>query len=208
MNEQGHLVIEQCPLYILVYVCSFVPELNAVRCVSRKWAAAAQQTDLLAAHLAFDNAECINYYLDPLFDSMEKLVHFRLFMSSVIDQCMKVVERRIEAIMTERQKLMVFNGSLYNFVHANCKLFCRTHYTNWIPEGYYPWYDQSSVEANKNSPSDSDCEDRDFDVEDDGFRYFADEEEDEEDEDEDIERFQVPRWYRKRKHSDDEGNYD
>ena len=61
-------IINKCPLYICVYICSFlsVADGGNVRAVSRKWAAALQQLDLLNVYLGFNNAECINLYLTPL----------------------------------------------------------------------------------------------------------------------------------------------
>jgi len=198
MHAQEDPVSDPCPVYILVYVCSFLPNKEVARCVSRKWASAVQQLDLLTAYLSFDNAECINYYLDPLFDSMEDLASFRLLMSSVVDRCVRLVEQRMDASMNEHQKSKASYTALYNFVHANCKLFYNTNPTNWIPEGLFPWHDQSSAEATKNNSStNSDFEDGDVDLEDDGFRYYADEEDEDE---EDVEHYEVPR------HKDDDGD--
>jgi len=202
MHEQEEeSVIERCPLYILVYACSFLHEgTSSIKCVSRKWAAAVQQLELLKLYLAFDNAECINYYLDPLFDSMQDLVPFRLLMSSVVDECTKNVEQRTEASMAEHQKALKTKHGLRNFVSENCSLFYRSHQTNWIPEGQqFSWRKQSLEMRSSDGMVNSDFEDDDLD-EDDGFRYYADEE-DEGDS-------YVPRWYRKRKHYSDNEDYD
>lgn len=66
MQQEEGSIVEKCPLYILVYICSFVSDVGVVRAVSTKWRSAVEQLGLLNNSLEFNNAECINYYMDPL----------------------------------------------------------------------------------------------------------------------------------------------
>lgn len=175
-------VVERVPLYILVYTISFVPDLAAVRSVSRKWASAVQQLDLLNANLDFDSAECINHYLYPLFCRMKDLAPYPMLFNSVVDQCTKVVERWTDANMDAAQKATKTGVGLRHFVYENCKIFQREHVTNWTNESQYhfPWFSQTMEDMKDDSSASSDFDD-DPDVQDDGFRYYADEEEEDDD---------------------------
>jgi hypothetical protein len=165
-------------------------------------------------YLEVNNAECINYYLDPLFDSMQSMAPFRVPTSAVVDQCTKRVERNTETNMNGPKKVNKVKDGLRHFVYENCKLFYKTNSTNWISENFFPWFNQQSFYTKSDTAANSDVldEDDDPDFEDDGFRYFADEED--EGDDDTVRRYAdtVPRWYKqnskKRKYCSDNEDYD
>eukprot|EP00026_Physarum_polycephalum_P011267 Phypoly_transcript_11474.p1 GENE.Phypoly_transcript_11474~~Phypoly_transcript_11474.p1 ORF type:complete len:236 (+),score=56.43 Phypoly_transcript_11474:85-792(+) len=165
----------KCPLYICIYICRFlsISDWRNVFAVSRKWAAAMQQIDMLHSYLDFNNtdcnAECINIYLTPLFDTILALANSPLQIRTVADHATAIVKAALEGEPKAAQ-LAKQEDEVRNFVHNNCKLFYKTNPTAWMPES--PWnfehsYYDKSDEANSDMGDDSD----EPDLEDDGFRY-------------------------------------
>jgi len=167
--------IEKCPLYICVYICSFLSATTDggnVRAVSRKWASAIQQLDLLNIYLAFDNAECINIYLSPMFEHMFALANFPIQLDTVVDQIAAIVKETTDGnpLCPHPLQMVKQKDGMWNFVFENCKLFYKTNPTKWIYESY--WFRQQLCAKSDTANSDIDDDDNDPDFEeDDGFRY-------------------------------------
>jgi len=175
-EEEEGVGESKCPLYICIYICKFlsISDWKNVYAVSRKWNAAMQQIDMLHSYLGFDktecNAECINIYLTPLFDTILALATFPLQIHTVADQVTALVKEALEGVPGAAQ-LVKKEDEVWNFVSQNCKLFYKTNPTVWTLES--PWYfEQShcakSDAANSDVGNDSDAPDSDGNDE---FRY-------------------------------------
>jgi len=143
-----------------------------VRAVSRKWAAALQQLDLLNVYISFNNAECINFILYPMFENIVSLANFPMQLDKVVDHCTHAVRVTSDAspVGPNTVQLAKQKDGLRNFVYENCKLYYKTNPTRWQYESYWfaPTYSYAKSDT-ANSDIDDD-DDPDFE-EDDGFRY-------------------------------------
>jgi len=131
-NEKEEFIAEQCPLHILVYICNFVTDVGTFKLVSKKCSSAALQLNLLNTYkLSFNSPECINLYLDPMFRCLQDHSPSKCSVTSVSEQCNKAVDQWTDVCMNPRQRSKKTKKGVRDFVHENCKLFMKTHQTNW-----------------------------------------------------------------------------
>lgn len=171
--------VEKCPVYLIIYLCGFLSlsEGGKVRAVCRSWASAVQQFDLLNSYLHFYDAECINHYITPLFETIQSLAPFQIQLDTVADQCTAVVKQNIETNISSSpytvSLLSKQKDGLRNFVLENCRLYFKTNFTKWVDTtswGNNTWASDTGANSDVDDINDNDF---DNDDDDDGFRYFG-----------------------------------